>query len=447
MKESGLVGNVAGDINKTMKIRDRIKELRRVRAKDLLPNPKNWRRHPRAQAEALRGLLAEVGYADALLARELPGGKLMLIDGHLRAETTPDMMVPVLVLDVNEEESDKLLLTLDPLAGLAQADAERIKELLALVGTDNDAVGALLETIAGQYAGETINQAGPLADPEPQIERAAELQRKWGTQLGQLWEIGPHRLLCGDSRLSRDVGRVWGDGGQFRMMWTDAPYGVNYAAKNEYLNRTDRGNRIQKPIENDSLSPEETKALFKSALKEALAFAAAGAVCYASAPSGPLLPYFIAGFEGSGLSFKHLLIWVKQHFVIGMSDYHYRHEPILYGWVENGTHYFTDDRTQDSVFEIEKPQLSDLHPTTKPVELVARMIANSSRRGDSVYDPFRGSGTTLLAAHQLGRIGYGMEIEPSYVAVTLERMTQLGLKPELVDDSARSAERSRPWIQ
>jgi hypothetical protein len=138
MKESGRVGNVAGNINKTMRIRDRIKELRRVKARDLLPNPKNWRRHPKMQADALRGLLAEVGYADALLARELPGGKLMLIDGHLRAETTPDMMVPVLVVDVNEEEADKLLLTLDPLAGLAQADVERIKELLATVTTDSE---------------------------------------------------------------------------------------------------------------------------------------------------------------------------------------------------------------------------------------------------------------------------------------------------------------------
>jgi DNA modification methylase len=130
---------------------------------------------------------------------------------------------------------------------------------------------------------------------------------------------------------------------------------------------------------------------------------------------------------------------VKQHFVIGMSDYHYRHEPILYGWVENGAHYFTNDRTQDSVFEVEKPHISDLHPTTKPVELVARMIANSSRRGEAVYDPFCGSGTTLIAAHQLGRVGYGMDIDPGYIAVTLERMTQLGLQPEVVDNLASSA--------
>jgi hypothetical protein len=98
-------------------IRDRIRELRRARASDLLRNPKNWRRHPKAQADALRGLLAEVGYADALLVRELPDARLMIIDGHLRAETTPDALVPVLVLDVTEEEADKILLTLDSAGG------------------------------------------------------------------------------------------------------------------------------------------------------------------------------------------------------------------------------------------------------------------------------------------------------------------------------------------
>src|SRR5258707_2226606 len=105
----------------TTTIRDRIRELRRVPARDLLRNPRNWRRHPGEQAAALRGILQEVGYADALLARETPDG-LMLIDGHLRAETTPDQVVPVLILDVTEEEADKILLTLDPLAGLATVD-------------------------------------------------------------------------------------------------------------------------------------------------------------------------------------------------------------------------------------------------------------------------------------------------------------------------------------
>src|SRR5512144_3281681 len=109
-----------------MQIRDRIKELRRVRASELRPNARNWRTHPAAQRDALRGALAEVGYADALLAREREDGSLELVDGHLRAETTPEAIVPVLVLDVTAEEADKILLTLDPLAAAAGVDRERL---------------------------------------------------------------------------------------------------------------------------------------------------------------------------------------------------------------------------------------------------------------------------------------------------------------------------------
>jgi hypothetical protein len=134
-----------------MQIRDRIKELRRVRAGDLRPNPRNWRTHPAAQQDALRGLLAEVGYADALLTRELADGTLMLVDGHLRAETTPDAVVPVLVLDLDEAEADKILLTLDPLSGMATTSHEQLQSLLGEVKTDSDAVRALLDEIAREY--------------------------------------------------------------------------------------------------------------------------------------------------------------------------------------------------------------------------------------------------------------------------------------------------------
>ena len=130
-----------------MHIRDRIKELRRVRAADLRPNPRNWRLHPPAQQDALRGVLSEVGYADALLVRELSDGTLMLIDGHLRAETTPDAFVPVLVLDVDQAEADKILLTHDPLAAMATASQEHVEQLLAHVQTENEAVRAMLDPL------------------------------------------------------------------------------------------------------------------------------------------------------------------------------------------------------------------------------------------------------------------------------------------------------------
>lgn len=128
-----------------MKIRDRIKELRRVQAKTLIPNPRNWRTHPERQKDVLKGVLAEVGYADALLARELPDGSLQLIDGHLRAETTPEQTVPVLVLDLDEMEADKLLTLLDPLAGLAETNRDLLADLVANLETENAAVQQLLD--------------------------------------------------------------------------------------------------------------------------------------------------------------------------------------------------------------------------------------------------------------------------------------------------------------
>lgn len=145
-----------------MKIRDRIKEFRRVKASELRPHPKNWRTHPAAQQDALRGILAEIGYAGALLARELPDGSLELIDGHLRADTTPDAEVPVLVLDLDEREAAKLLALHDPLTGMAGTNDEVLAGLLDLVETENDAVQALLDQM--------------LAEPEtPVDESEAEL--------------------------------------------------------------------------------------------------------------------------------------------------------------------------------------------------------------------------------------------------------------------------------
>ena len=417
---------------KTVLIRDRIKDLRRVKAKDLLPNPKNWRRHPKNQVDALRGILVEIGYADALLARELADGRLMLIDGHLRAETTPDAEVPVLILDVTAEEADKILLTLDPLAALAESDSERVKLLLETVRTDDQAVRELLKQVAGERLWR-ITHPGELNEVELSPDQADELKAKWHTDTGQLWTADAHRILCADNRSADSVGKLWCEKGpKIRMISTDPPYGVSYADKNKFLNAIDRGNRVQKPIANDH-EPAEAAALFASALRLAIRHAEKGASCYATVPGGPLLLNFLAAFDESGFSFKHSLVWVKQQFVLGRSDYQFQHEHILYGWLEDGAHYFTNDRSQSSVFEIDKPHSSALHPTTKPVELIAKMIANSSKPGELVYDPFCGSGSTVVAAHQLGRVGYGCEIDPAYVAVALERLSLLGLKPRLVN--------------
>jgi len=151
-----------------MRIRDRIKDFRRVKANQLRPHPKNWRAHPAAQQNALRGVLAEIGYADALLARELPDGTLELVDGHLRAETTPDMEVPVLVLDLDEAEAAKLLALHDPLAGMAEANQEVLAELLDQIDTENDAVQSLLDQMLAVPEAVT-------ADPEAAAESEKDM--------------------------------------------------------------------------------------------------------------------------------------------------------------------------------------------------------------------------------------------------------------------------------
>ena len=414
-------------------IRDRIKELRRVRAKDLLPNGKNWRRHPPAQVAALRGLLDEIGYVDVLIARELPDGRLGLIDGHLRRDTTPDQEVPVIVLDVTEKEADKILATLDPLAAMAEMDSERITSLLATVQTNSEAVKELLKRTVGDRIWEIVHPAD-VAELEVSPDRAEALCAKWKVETGQLWQAGPHRLVCGDCRDRDLVARLWtATSRSLRMIWSDPPYGVSYSEKTNWLN-THRSGPSRRPIENDSLKPDQLQKLFAMALEVSRTHALPGAVIYATVP-GAYLKYFIAGLEDGGFSYRACLVWVKQNFVIGRGDYHFRHEPILYGWIENGPHYFAGDRSHDSVFEVDRPMASELHPTTKPVELIGKMIANSSRVGDVVYDPFAGSGSTVVAAHQLGRIGYACELDPAYVAVQLERLSLLGLEPKQVRES------------
>lgn len=157
-----------------MQIRDRVKELRRVKASELAPNPRNWRTHPDAQRDALRGVLAEIGYADALLARELPDGRLELVDGHLRAETTPDALVPVLVLDVDEQEALKILLTHDPLADMAVADARQVKELIEACPFEHSQVTQMLEQLRQDV--ERANSAFNSPSDRPEVNIPASFQ-------------------------------------------------------------------------------------------------------------------------------------------------------------------------------------------------------------------------------------------------------------------------------
>jgi ParB-like chromosome segregation protein Spo0J len=165
-----------------MQIRDRIRSLRRVPASSLRPHPQNWRTHPPAQQAAIRGALAEIGYASALLARELPDGSLQLIDGHLRAETTPDALVPVLVLDLDEDEAAKLLATFDPLAALASTDVTALQELLGQIDCHDPALQAMLADLAPKEAASVSGRRSSAAVEVPEMFQVVVECRDEGEQ-------------------------------------------------------------------------------------------------------------------------------------------------------------------------------------------------------------------------------------------------------------------------
>lgn len=403
-----------------MKIRDRIKELRRVKSSELIPNPKNWRTHPIAQQDALKGILAEVGFAGAVLARELDDGSLMLIDGHMRAETTSNQEIPVLVLDVTEAESDKLLATFDPIAALAESDAAALDSLLRNVDTGSEALQKMLADLA-EDAGLYLDDKEVVEDevPEPPVDPI--------TKSGDLWILGEHRLLCGDSTKAEDVERLMA-GAKADMMVTDPPYGVEYDA--DWRNQAKRpdgtaygASALGKVSNDDRADWRDSWALFHGDVAY---------VWHADCRS----PEVAESLSACDLVIRNLIVWAKNSMVIGRGDYHHQHEPCWYVVRKGCPGRRTDDRTQTTLWQIDKPQKSETgHSTQKPVECMARPMRN--HEADLIYDPFLGSGTTLIAAEQLGRKCYGMEISPQYCDVIVKRWETLtGKKASLENKNA-----------
>lgn len=246
-------------------------------------------------------------------------------------------------------------------------------------------------------------------DSEPQISRAEELNQKWGVKAGDLWLIGEHRLLCGDSTKAEDVSKVMG-GGMADMLLTDPPYGVSYVSKTADA----------LTIENDDLDEEELASFVLSAFNNAQSICRGGAYWYATVPAGPLHLIFANDWKQRGI-LRQIMVWAKDSLVLGHSEYHYQHEPILFGWIP-GKRHKNPDRTRTTLWKYDRPKASHEHPTMKPVELWMQAVRDGSIQGESVFDPFLGSGTTMVACQNLNRKCRGIEISTNYCAVILERM-------------------------
>ena len=249
--------------------------------------------------------------------------------------------------------------------------------------------------------------------------------------LGDLFEIGEHRLLCGDSTDSDAVAKLM-NGEKADLYLSDPPYGVSYSEKNKFLNTISRGNSIQIPIENDSKTPEEMYAFWLLCFSNICNILKEKSSYYIFSPQGgDLLLLLLQAVRDSGFQLKHVLVWVKNNHVLGRADYNYKHEPIVFGWKQNGTHIFYGEGSRlTSVWDFPKPLKNDLHPTMKPIAVIENALLNSTIINDLIVDNFLGSGSTMVASHQLQRKCYGMEIDPKYCQVIVDRM--LKLDPALV---------------
>lgn len=375
----------------------------------LAANPRNWRIHPRPQADALAGVLDEVGWVGDVLVNRTTG---FVVDGHLRVSLAlqrDEPTIPVRYVELTEAEEALVLATFDPISAIAATDRDQLDALLRDVSTGEAAVQSMLAEMAER---EGVVGFGGGVDGLTDPDDVPEAPEDPITRPGDLWVLGGHRVLCGDSTKADDVAYLL-DGDKPALMVTDPPYGVDYEPdwRNQALGESNRSIGV---VTNDHavdwgpawhLSPSDVAYVWHAGR-------------HASEVQRSL--------EVSAFEIRCQVIWAKQHFAISRGHYHWQHEPCWYAVRKGATASWSGDRKQTTLWEINNGLSQgggtgeDVtpHGTQKPVECMARPIRN--HEGD-VYDPFLGSGTTLIAAEQLDRRCYGIEIDPIYVDVIVRR--------------------------
>ena len=375
----------------------------------LLPYSRNARTHSAEQIAQIAASIVEFGFSNPILA----GSDGVIVAGHGRWAASQKLgleLVPVVVLDhLSPTQRRALVIADNRIAENAGWDDAMLRvELDALRDDDFDLslTGFDADALADLFDGEEGGDTGQTGDDEVPESQEAVISR-----LGDVWLLDGHRVLCGDATDAASY-TVLMAGQKADMVFVDPPYSVNYANSAK-----DKMRGTNRPILNDNLG-EAFEPFLKAALTPMLAHCA-GAIYIAMSSSE--LDTLQSAFRAAGGKWSTFIIWAKNTFTMGRSDYQRQYEPILYGWPEGGKHHWCGDRDQSDVWQIKKPHKNDLHPTMKPVELVERAIRNSSKPGNSVLDPFGGSGTTLIAAEKSGRKAFLMELDPKYVDVICRR--------------------------
>lgn len=397
---------------------------------ELKPAERNARRHQEKDIEAIKKSIQEFGFNDPI---GVCGPENIIVEGHGRLQAAKELgleEVPVVHLDhLTDEQRRAYALAHNRTAELSEWDLEIMDEELAgIFDIDMDAFG--------------FDEFGPEESIDDIQEDDFEVKppEEPRTKRGDVWILGEHRLLCGDSTEPAEIAEFLG-GCKADLLLTDPPYNVDYTGKTKDALK----------IQNDSMDDQSFRAFLTDAMNAATPVMKPGAAFYIWHASSEGFN-FHAACRAAGLHVRQTLVWVKNTMVLGRQDYHWKHEPCLYGWKDGAAHYFTPDRRQTTVIEDQldfakmkkdqlvellkdlyseqtptsvmhedKPLVSDMHPTMKPIKLMARCIKNSTRTGDVVLDLFGGSGSTMIAAEQLSRKCYMVELDPFYCDVIIDR--------------------------
>jgi DNA modification methylase len=365
----------------------------------LIPYERNARTHSGHQILQIANSIAEFGFTNPILVDTQAG----MIAGHARLLAARQLklpQVPVIVLShLSEAQKRAYILADNRLALDAGWDDELLRqELLAL---ENEGFDLDLAGFDADELEDLLDEESPLTEEDdvPQTETVAV------SSPGDIWILGSHRILCGDALQPGHLEQVL-DGSPADMVFTDPPYSVRYQQGKQH-----------RPIANDDLGEDFEPFLHQTCLN-LLRFTRGGVyICMSSSELHTLHRVFTK----AGGHWSTFVIWAKNTFTLGRSDYQRQYEPLLYGWRQGAERHWCGARDQGDVWSFDKPRLNDLHPTMKPVELIERAITNSSRRADTVLDPFSGSGSTVIACEKTGRQGRLIELDPLYVDVSVRR--------------------------
>jgi site-specific DNA-methyltransferase (adenine-specific) len=381
---------------------------------DLIPYENNARINDKA-VEAVANSIKEFGMKNPIIIDK----NNVIIAGHTRLKALQKLGIEkapcIIADDLTEEQVKAFRIADNSTAQIAEWDLEKLNTELANIDLDMTMFGLdeQIKDIEKQFAKEIIED-----------DFDAELPEEPKSKLGDIYALGNHRLMCGDSTNENDVSKLVGEQ-KMDLLITDPPYNVDYTGKSKKAMK----------IQNDKMENNVFHDFLVKAFSNAYNFLKDGGAFYCWYASKEVVNFYTA-LEDSGFTVKQELIWNKNSLVMGRQDYQWKHEPCLYGWKDTSSHAWYSDRKQTTIINWDRPSKADLHPTMKPIGLFDYQIKNSSKAGDNILDLFGGSGTTIIACEQNNRNAYTMEYDPKYVDVIIKRWETLtGEKAEKIEEN------------